>query len=83
MAHSLTNAARCMRRHIDEGTPVDIQSTDIACPYCGESFELLIDPSTDDQQYIEDCYVCCRPIVLHVSVDDGYASVIARHEDDA
>ncbi|MEO5813363.1 MAG: CPXCG motif-containing cysteine-rich protein [Rhodanobacter sp.] len=55
----------------------------IACPYCGESIEILIDPSIPDQRYIEDCQVCCRPITLCVTVDaDGDAQVVARAEND-
>ena len=42
----------------------------ISCPYCGESIELLLDASSGAQSYIEDCQVCCRPINVHVSVDD-------------
>jgi hypothetical protein len=42
----------------------------ISCPYCGESIELLLDASAGAQSYIEDCQVCCRPINVHVSVDD-------------
>ena len=40
------------------------------CPYCGESIELLIDTSGGDEEYIEDCEVCCRPINIVLSVDD-------------
>lgn len=40
----------------------------ISCPYCGESIELVIDTSIDQQQYIEDCQVCCRPISVNVSI---------------
>lgn len=55
----------------------------VSCPYCGESIELVIDPSVSFQEYIEDCSVCCRPIVLTLRVDDGGdISVIPRHEDD-
>ena len=43
----------------------------ISCPYCGESFDVVIDPSEPVQEYIEDCYVCCRPMILWVSVEDG------------
>ncbi|MGH1440819.1 MAG: CPXCG motif-containing cysteine-rich protein [Cellvibrionaceae bacterium] len=40
------------------------------CPYCGELIELVIDASMgEQQQYIEDCFVCCRPIVLSVYTD--------------
>ena len=56
----------------------------IDCPYCGESIELLIDTSVAQQQYIEDCQVCCRPITLNVEVDDdGELQVRASGENDA
>ncbi len=43
----------------------------IDCPYCGESIELVIDDSVEQQEYVEDCSVCCRPINVNVSVDEG------------
>lgn len=56
----------------------------IDCPYCGESIEILIDASIPSQQYIEDCQVCCRPIMLSVSVEeDGTMRVRASGENDA
>lgn len=55
----------------------------IDCPYCGESIEVLLDPSVAEQRYIEDCQVCCRPITLHVTVDEtGFAQVAAHAEND-
>jgi hypothetical protein len=42
----------------------------VQCPYCGESFDATIDLSAGSQDYIEDCYVCCRPITFHLTVDD-------------
>ena len=41
----------------------------IACPYCGEEFVSLVDPSVAQQEYIEDCQICCNPIVFEVSLD--------------
>ena len=41
------------------------------CPWCMEGIPLLIDPSVDQQFYIEDCSVCCRPIQIRVSCEDG------------
>jgi hypothetical protein len=36
-----------------------------------------------EQQYVEDCQVCCRPIVLNVMIDaDGDAAVIATAENE-
>jgi hypothetical protein len=57
---------------------------DLSCPYCGESIEILVDASAGDQNYIEDCQVCCRPIGLNVRIDeDGEAQVSATSENDA
>ncbi|KRF01849.1 hypothetical protein ASG87_10080 [Frateuria sp. Soil773] len=56
----------------------------IDCPYCGEPVEVLLDASAGDQQYIEDCQVCCRPITLTVTLgDDGEPRVAAAGENDA
>ena len=55
----------------------------VGCPYCGESIGVLIDDSLAEQRYVEDCQVCCRPIVLDVSVDlDGDVAVQARSENE-
>lgn len=44
----------------------------IQCPYCGESYETVVDLSAGSQRYIEDCAVCCKPIEIALSVgDDG------------
>ena len=60
-----------------------LQETDIACPYCGEHIAVLLDPSDSEQEYIEDCQVCCRPIVLHITQGtDGDIHVTVRSEDD-
>ncbi len=41
----------------------------IQCPYCWESFEILIDPSEgEDQSFVYDCEVCCRPIDVQVRI---------------
>ena len=46
-----------------------LEPKSVYCPYCGEQIEVLIDPSIADQNYIEDCQVCCSPIQFLVSVD--------------
>jgi hypothetical protein len=45
--------------------------TEVNCPYCGETFTTLVDCSDDHQSYVEDCYVCCRPINFQVVCKDG------------
>ena len=54
----------------------------IYCPYCGEIIEIIVDLSVPHQEYVEDCSVCCRPIVMDVSAADGDTSVAVRSEDD-
>lgn len=59
------------------------QST-ITCPYCGERLDILIDPSDLDQQYIEDCQVCCKPINFLVQMDmDETLFVIVSSDDES
>jgi hypothetical protein len=44
----------------------------VDCPYCGETFETVLDLSAGSASYIEDCEVCCRPIEFALEVaDDG------------
>lgn len=59
------------------------ETAGITCPYCGEPIDVVVDPSVSEQTYVEDCAVCCRPMVLTVSVDaDGDPTVLAAREDD-
>ena len=52
------------------------------CPSCGEEIVVPVDPSGgEEQEYVEDCPVCCAPVVLAVRFDpDGEVSVVARAE---
>lgn len=61
-----------------------LQGESIECPYCGETIEVLIDESAGEQQYIEDCSVCCRPIEIAVAIDEeGGVLVSGRAENEA
>ena len=62
--------------------PMDTDSVRAHCPYCGEPIELIVDPSVPEQEYIEDCSVCCRPMVVTVHADDEALGVAVRAEDD-
>jgi hypothetical protein len=60
-----------------------LEMVDTQCPYCGETINLMIDCSQAEQYYIEDCYVCCCPINLSISVDENQLPVVsAKHEDE-
>lgn len=51
----------------------------IGCPYCGETITIIVDDSVPEQTYIEDCEVCCRPIVMHATADvDGDVRIDVR-----
>ena len=55
----------------------------VQCPYCGESFETNVDASAGSQEYIEDCQVCCRPIVFRIAADDdGNVTQVETRRDD-
>ncbi len=40
------------------------------CPYCGETISMFLDVSATQQQYVEDCEVCCRPMKVSIEYDD-------------
>jgi hypothetical protein len=52
------------------------------CNACGEEIVIPIDVSLGlNQEYVEDCPVCCRPNVIHVEIDDdGEALAWAKTE---
>jgi hypothetical protein len=56
----------------------------ISCPYCGESFESMLDAEEGETEFIEDCQVCCRPITIiaRVGADDEAPELEIRREDD-
>lgn len=47
-----------------------LDSVLVQCPYCWETLEISVDPSVAEQEYVEDCQVCCQPIVLTVTFDE-------------
>lgn len=60
-----------------------LESTETQCPYCGEKITLVIDCSAGPQQYIEDCQVCCQPMIVRVTIDEGgYPQVEVLRDDE-
>lgn len=55
----------------ETGRPAVLHYENITCPYCWESIEVALDLSVDDQRQVEDCSVCCRPIVIAYRAEDG------------
>ena len=64
------------RRHsADEGSFV--------CPTCGEHIVIPLDASGgNEQEYVEDCPVCCNPNVIHLEFfgESGSPRVWAESE---
>lgn len=46
-------------------------SESIQCPFCGQSFELVIDTSIATQRFTTDCEVCCRPFEVFAECEVG------------
>ncbi|MEZ5979921.1 MAG: CPXCG motif-containing cysteine-rich protein [Planctomycetota bacterium] len=62
-------------------SPMDEIEASYVCQSCGEEIVVPVDPSAgDEQEYVEDCPVCCRPHVLRVHVDGDAAWIDARAE---
>jgi|KBSSwiStaDraftv2_1062776.scaffolds.fasta_scaffold6230196_1 hypothetical protein len=43
----------------------------VVCPSCWETTNVLVDVSAGDQTVIEDCQVCCNPMQLTLTIEDG------------
>ncbi|MBM7060158.1 CPXCG motif-containing cysteine-rich protein [Pseudomonas sp. UL073] len=59
-----------------------LEGQEYQCPYCGEWVEASLDLSAGDQTYIEDCPVCCRPIVFDLRTDGESWTLDVRTEND-
>lgn len=61
----------------------ELEERTVHCPYCGEPIDVLVDASVLAQNYIEDCQVCCRPIIFSVEIDmDGGVLVSVSNENE-
>lgn len=43
----------------------------IQCPFCGQSFEIVVDTSVPRQTFTTDCEICCRPMEVSVECENG------------
>jgi len=48
-----------------------VEEYSFTCPYCWEQITMILDLSAGGQSYVEDCEVCCNPIVISYEVEDG------------
>lgn len=59
-----------------------LQTHVLDCPYCGEVIQIIVDCSVSQQEYIEDCQVCCRPINMLITVEDDNVQIYATNENE-
>lgn len=52
-----------------------------SCSHCFEENEVLVDLSEGlHQKFVEDCWVCCHPNVVHVDIDIEDRRAVAYSE---
>ena len=47
------------------------EEAQITCPFCWEVLTIALDMSLPEQDYIEDCQVCCQPIRIRYTSETG------------
>jgi transcription elongation factor Elf1 len=69
------------RQEADRSRRLREQAT-YSCDWCHEQIVVPVDVSAGmEQEYVEDCPVCCRPNVIRVEVDEeGGMRIWARQE---
>jgi hypothetical protein len=41
------------------------------CPCCWEEISMVLEPSEEEVSYVEDCEVCCRPLLIRYRSEEG------------
>ncbi|WOC40140.1 CPXCG motif-containing cysteine-rich protein [Polaribacter sp. HL-MS24] len=41
------------------------------CPYCWEEISMLLDTSVRNENYVEDCEICCNPIQIDTHFENA------------
>lgn len=59
-----------------------LQTHNLNCPYCGETIQIVIDCSISEQEYIDDCQVCCRPISIFITIEGDAVQLQVAHENE-
>ena len=42
------------------------------CPHCWQNQIKVIDPSIEEQNFIEDCEVCCNPLEFKLKLKNNF-----------
>ncbi len=55
----------------------------LLCPYCGQPGEVDFDAGgAPEQDFEQDCAVCCRPWRVHVEADEEGVPTFSLHRED-
>ena len=46
-------------------------SESVQCPFCGQTFEIVVDTSVAFQRFTTDCEICCRPFEVVAECEPG------------
>jgi hypothetical protein len=58
-----------------------LQTVLLQCPNCWEQVEIVVDCLDAEQEIIEDCSVCCSPMIIAITAgDDEQLHAAARLE---
>src|SRR4051812_28016088 len=73
---------------VDEAFPLGDGTAEteaiVYCPHCGEPNEVALDPgSGGDQEYVEDCQICCRPWLMYVKYGRDGSAIVEVYASDS
>lgn len=78
--HSSDDESNELEHDRPDEVALDTDAT-VACPHCGETIVIGIDPGGGAaQEYVEDCQVCCRPCRVRVIYDDAGTADVSVEE---
>ena len=46
--------------------PMRDDAVEITCPCCGEPSTISVHPGEEDEEFVQDCPVCCRPWTVRI-----------------
>lgn len=49
----------------------------VSCPHCGEEIELYVEPDVTGT-FVQDCEVCCEPMLVRVIDQDDDREVVVE-----
>ena len=53
-----------------------VETYSLTCPWCGSLTEVTLDCSAGNQELVEDCIICCGPMLVTMSCDPFTGRII-------